>query len=133
MVQKKLIRSRSMTWEDIKRIGYGLLNLKPKELFYEISVKDFNEMYEAHLFQRAWDDDSTNHRTAWQTSHILNGIKSSAGSKSKNIEVKDIYESRFDVGGRIQDVSKRETFTKIDEKYKQKQLKSLISKFDKGR
>jgi hypothetical protein len=112
----------------VKQNGYGLLGLKPDELF-SLTLPEYYDMLHAKLTYNALQDDKEMERTAWFTSLLMSAT---GNYGKKGIEPKKLYERQMDeMGNPIKSTENHGAFTPIDKEEKEKKLNELIAKFNK--
>lgn len=100
------------------------MKLKPDEL-WSMSVKDYYDMFEAHVEQQRLQDDIENQRVSWQTAHIMN----SSGAYKKKLKPTDLYiplaEQKEESTKPNKDVIKKFDSKEAKEEYLQNLLKGF--------
>jgi hypothetical protein len=113
----------------VKRLGYGLLGLKPDELF-SLTFPEYLDMVDAKTEYDLLNQDREYERTAWSTSMIMSA---SGNYGKKGIDPKKLYERQLDERGRpLKDNTESHgAFTPIDKTEKDNKLNELMKKFNK--
>lgn len=108
----------------MKRIGYGLLGLKPDELF-SLTPIEFFDMQAAVEHYNAMKADEEYHRTAWLISAVLNASE----KVKKKINIDNIYKRQFDDEGEFIG-GESSKLTKITPEEKARMEAELLAKFN---
>jgi hypothetical protein len=112
----------------VKQWGYGLLNLKPDELFL-LTLPELFDMVNAKVVQQYTDQDKEYERTAWFTSLLMSAT---GNYGKKGIDPKKLYKRQYDDMGRPLDtVDIRGVFNPVDRETKDNKLNELFAKFNK--
>lgn len=112
----------------MKRQGYGLLGLKPDELF-SLTLPEYSDMVNAKLSYEVVEEDRTYERTAWQTSLLMSAT---GNYGKKGIDPKKLYTRQYDeMGNPLNTNESQGAFTPIDKTEKDKKLNELMKKFNK--
>lgn len=108
-------------------MGYGLLGLKPDELF-SLTLVEFNDMVNAKQVFTFVTDDREMERLAWQTALLM----TATGNYGKKGVVSDkLYKRHYDDYGNETGNSVEATYKTIDKDEKEAKLQALLSKFNK--
>lgn len=100
----------------ITKVGYAYLGLKPSEL-WELSTREFVDMYDAHITATNEDVDNEMQRTSWFTALLMNAT----GNFKKQIQPNKLYVPLDD----------RKPMTEEDQrKYVETQQEELKRKFN---
>lgn len=110
----------------MKRVGYGLLKLKPDELF-ALSPIEFFDMKYAYEHRRAVESDDDNFRTAWLITAVLNASE----KVSKKVQLDKVYKRQFDDDEELIEKPKKEDkLTVITPEEKARLEAELLAKFN---
>lgn len=94
MKGKKLISLGNLTWENICEYGYGLLRLKPDEL-YEMDVRDFLDMVNGAV---SWDRDLYETQLDIEMQYLSRfaaSIMYSSGNYKKSTKIEKLMQSLY--------------------------------------
>lgn len=112
----------------MKQYGYGLLGLKPDELF-SLTLPEYLDMVNAKLTMKYVEEDKTYERTAWQTSLLMSAT---GNYGKKGIDPKKLYKRQYDeMGNPLNTNESQGAFTPVDKEEKDNKLNELIRKFNK--
>lgn len=106
-------------------MGYGLLRLKPDELF-SLTLVEFYDMVNARQAFTFVEDDREMERLAWQTSLLMNAT----GNYKKQIAPDKLYKRHYDDYGN-EVTTGHGAYTPITPEDKEARWQELIGKFNR--